>query len=271
MKKILSILLTIMMCFCLSSVTYAATMHYENGVITVRGLGETADLIHASYENGVLKNVETVSISNGERNISAESGDKFFLWSGVQSMIPLCTAITVGENTNSEPIETPEPEESKTLVVYFSWSSSGNTERMANVIREHTGADLLEIEPVTPYPTDYNECGNVARIERDNNTRPQIANLLESVTEYDTIFIGYPIWWHTAPMIIGTFLENYDLSGIDIYPFSQSASMDTSQFNNSMAFVRENAGNATVHDGLFVRASNTDAIVEYLLSNGFVN
>lgn len=152
------------------------------------------------------------------------------------------------------------PSASKTLVVYFSWSSSGNTEKMADAIVDNTGADVLRIEPATAYPTDYSECGDMAKIERDENARPEIANLPSELDEYDTIFVGYPIWWHTAPMIIGTFLESYDLSGKDIYPFSQSASMDIEQFANSMDFVRGCADEATVHDGLFVRASDTDGI-----------
>lgn len=82
-------------------------------------------------------------------------------------------------------------------------------------------------------------------------------------------FIGYPIWWHTAPMIIGTFLENYDLTGVDVYPFTQSASMDTEQFDNSMEFVRTSAGNGTVHDGLFVDEADTEGIDAYLADNGF--
>ena len=165
----------------------------------------------------------------------------------------------------------PEPgAQGETLIVYFSWSSSGNTKKMANVIKEHTGGDILEIAPAVPYPADYNECGDVAKVERDENARPEIANLPDSLDEYGTIFIGYPIWWHTAPMIIGTFLENYDLSGKEIYPFSQSASMDTEQFANSMDFVRMSAQNATIHDGLFVNASDTDGILSYLTENGFI-
>lgn len=169
---------------------------------------------------------------------------------------------------NSETPEVPV-EGGKTLIVYFSWSTSGNTEKMANTIKERTGGDILEIEPAVAYPTDYNKCGDVALVERDENARPQIANLPDSIDEYDTIFIGYPIWWHTAPMIIGTFLENFDLSGKEVYPFTQSASMDTEQFENSMDFVRECAKGATVHDGLFVNASDTDGILAYLTENGF--
>ena len=150
------------------------------------------------------------------------------------------------EPSETEPVVSEENNETaevsgvdgKTLIVYFSWSTSGNTEKMANTIRERTGGDILEIEPAVAYPTDYDECGDVALVERDENARPEIANLPASIEEYDTIFVGYPIWWHTAPMIIGTFLENYDLSGVEVYPFTQSASMDTEQFENSMEGAR---------------------------------
>ena len=174
--------------------------------------------------------------------------------------------IETTKNTESEA----QAEAGKTLVVYFSWSTSGNTEKMATLIQEQTGADILELVPAKPYPTDYGETGEVAKAERDENARPDIANLPGSVSEYDTIFVGYPIWWHTAPMIIGTFLENYDLTGVEIYPFTQSASMDTEQFENSMAFVRECAEGAAVHDGLFAEATDTDGIMSYLSDNGFI-
>lgn len=180
------------------------------------------------------------------------------------------------ESSPSSEEETPSAPESEatvngdgsTLVVYFSWS--GNTEEMASYIAEQVGGDLYEIEPETPYPTDYEECGDVALVERDENVRPAIANLPDSIDEYDTILVGYPIWWHTAPMIIGTFLESYDLTGKEVYPFTQSASMDTEQFDNSIEFVRENAAGATVYDGLFARPSDTAEIDSYLSENGLV-
>ena len=182
--------------------------------------------------------------------------------------VPVTPPVTQPPDTEPEPEPTPEPAQGKTLIVYFSWSS--NTERMANTIKEQTGGDLLELIPVTAYPTDYTACTEVALEERDNNARPAIQNLPASIDEYDTILIGYPIWWHTAPMIIGTFLESYDLTGIDVYPFTQSASMDRTQFNNSMEFVRGCAKGATVHDGLFARYSDTSAIHTYLSNNNLI-
>jgi len=159
------------------------------------------------------------------------------------------------------------------LVVYFSYSN--NTEVMANYIQSAVNADIYEIEPVVPYPTtSYMIWGNSAKEERDSDARPEIKNLpsQEEIAKYDKVFIGFPIWWHTAPMIIGTFLENYVwTANVDMYPFFQGATIgSTEYYNNSMAFVRRCAVNADVHEGLYVRYNNTAAIDEYLKENGFI-
>ena len=109
-------------------------------------------------------------------------------------------------------------EESNILVAYFSWS--GNTAEMAAYIAGRTGGDLLEIQPETPYPEDYGECGDVALAERDSGARPAIANLPENLDGYDTLFIGYPIWNADLPMPLYTFLETYDFGGAVIVPFT---------------------------------------------------
>lgn len=155
------------------------------------------------------------------------------------------------------------------LVVYFSHSSEGNTRTMAQAVARASGGNLLELHASDAYAAGYGDSDR-ARAERDENTRPGVENLPETLDQYRTIVVGYPIWWHTAPMIIGTFLENYDLTDKEIYVFAQSASMDTEQFANSMAFVRECAPGANVHDGLFARPSDTATIEAYLVQNGLV-
>jgi len=90
---------------------------------------------------------------------------------------------------------------------------------MAQEIASQAGADLFRIEPTVPYPTDYTECTEVALEERDNDARPAIADNVENWEQYDVIFIGSPVWWHTAPMIIATFAESYDFSGKTVVPF----------------------------------------------------
>lgn len=110
----------------------------------------------------------------------------------------------------------------KVLIAYFSWG--GTTQRMAQEIQRITGGDLFRIEPVTPYPTNYTECTQVALRERDNDERPAIKNAVENFDDYDIIFIGCPVWWHTAPMIISTFAETYDFTGKTVVPFCTYAS-----------------------------------------------
>lgn len=148
------------------------------------------------------------------------------------------------------PAQPEDPETGKILVAYFSWS--GTSERIADAVIEQTGADLFRIERETPYSDDYNEVAyGEARDEADNNARPPIKAPLASVGQYDRIILCYPIWWHTAPMTVGTFLESYDLSGKHIYPVSQSASMDTTQYAQSVEFIKTCAPGAIVDDGIF--------------------
>ena len=131
------------------------------------------------------------------------------------------------ENPNEpdEP-ETEQPvepsEDSKILVVYFSWG--GTTERMANIIATQTGGTLFEIEPVTPYPTEYTPTTEVALEEKNNNARPAIKDNVENWADYDIVFIGCPVWWWTTPMIIHTFCESYDFKGKTVVPFCTYAS-----------------------------------------------
>lgn len=106
---------------------------------------------------------------------------------------------------------------SNILVAYFSWG--GTTKKVAEEIVTHTGADLFRIEPTQAYPTAYKPCTEVAKKERDENARPAIKGSIENIDKYDVIFIGCPVWWHTAPMIISTFAEGYNLRGKTIVPF----------------------------------------------------
>lgn len=110
----------------------------------------------------------------------------------------------------------------KVLVAYFSWG--GTTQRMAQQIRSVTGADMFRIEPVTPYPTQYTPCTEVARKEKDSNARPAIKGKIENWDDYDVVFIGCPVWWWTTPMIIHTFCESYDFKGKTVVPFCTYAS-----------------------------------------------
>ena len=120
--------------------------------------------------------------------------------------------------------ETKNSKQSKALVAYF--SSSGVTKRYAERLAKAAGADLFEIKPRIPYTsTDLNWQNAQSRssVEMKNpDSRPEIAEKLPHMEHYDTIFVGFPIWWYVAPTIIDTFLESYDFSGKTVIPFATS-------------------------------------------------
>ena len=110
------------------------------------------------------------------------------------------------------------------LVAYF--SATGVTRNVAKQLAQAAGADLFEIKPVHPYTNadlDWRDTRSRSSLEmKDPHSRPEIAEGLGNIADYDTIFLGFPIWWYTAPTIIHTFLESYDFSGKTILPFATS-------------------------------------------------
>ena len=124
-----------------------------------------------------------------------------------------------------------EKQMSKKLVAYF--SASGVTAQVAKTLAEASGADLYEIKPETPYTTadlDWRDQSSRSSIEmKDKSSRPAIADKSLDVSLYDIVYLGFPIWWYTAPTIVNTFLESYDFSGKTIIVFATSGSSDFGQ------------------------------------------
>lgn len=113
---------------------------------------------------------------------------------------------------------------SKTLVAYF--SASGTTARVASELASAIGADRYEIEPKAPYTAadlNWNDRTSRSSVEmNDEHCRPEIATAVEDMDAYDTVFVGFPVWWYVEPRIIDTFLESYDFTGKTIVPFATS-------------------------------------------------
>lgn len=109
---------------------------------------------------------------------------------------------------------------SKILVTYFSWSN--NTKALAEAIQQQTGADIYRIEPLVPYTTNYNELAyTISSQDKETNARPALKDTLATLNDYDIIFVGCPVWWFDAPMIIHSFLEcsSYNFAGKTVIPF----------------------------------------------------
>lgn len=140
----------------------------------------------------------------------------------------------------------------RVLVLYF--SETGNTQKLANIISNEVGGDFRRIEPVEAYPTgdalfDYTE------EEANSDARPEFKDLDINIDDYDTIFVGYPIWWYQMPMIMYTFFDEYDLSGKTIVPFNtHERSGDSGTYSD----IQEIEPDATVLDGLTIRGGDME-------------
>lgn len=125
---------------------------------------------------------------------------------------------------------------SRKLVAYF--SASGVTAKVAEKLSEAIGADIYAIEPEVPYTKadlDWMDKKSRSTIEMNNPaSRPAIAGKRDNMNDYDTVFVGFPIWWYVAPTIINTFLESYDLTGKTIIPFATSGGSDMGKTNEKL-------------------------------------
>lgn len=134
------------------------------------------------------------------------------------------------------------------LVAYF--SASGTTAKVAETLADAIGADIFELAPAVPYTTEdlnWRDANARSTVEMKNPaSRPAIARKRGNMDEYDTIFLGFPIWWYMAPTIVNTFLESYDLAGKTIVPFATSGGSDMGQTNERL---RPSCPGATLQEG----------------------
>lgn len=162
----------------------------------------------------------------------------------------------------------PETETGSTsLVVYFSWS--GNTESVATEIQAQTDADIFEIVPSEPYTDDYDTLLDIAQDEQANDARPAIAGTVDNFEQYDVVYLGYPNWWGDMPMILYTFLDDYDFSGKTIAPFVTSGG---SGFSGTIGTIESMEPDATITEGLSLGSSEAAdpaaAVTEWLAGIG---
>lgn len=142
----------------------------------------------------------------------------------------------------------------KTLVAYF--SASGTTAKLAKTLAAAIGADVHEIQPEKPYTAadlDWTNKKSRSSVEmNDRAFRPAVANKVENMEQYDTVFVGFPIWWYIAPTIINSFLEQYDLTGKTIIPFATSGG---SGMGTTNAALKSSCKGARLVDGKRFHAS----------------
>ena len=109
----------------------------------------------------------------------------------------------------------------KKIVIYFSYT--GNTRKIANMIKDRLNCDILELKPVIPYSDDYQKVVDEEQSLEGSNHKPQIEDINLNLDDYDTIILGTPVWWYREAPVVRTFLGNYDLSGKKVIPFATNA------------------------------------------------
>lgn len=170
--------------------------------------------------------------------------------------------IKVSDSQNStEDVQPPAAGNGKSLVVYF--SRTRTTKAVAEEIQSLTGSDLVELKTVVPYPSSYSDCLAQAQEEKANNARPELSTRISNMSEYDTVYVGYPIWCYTAPMAVFTFLESYDFTGKTVIPFCTSGSSSISQ---SVTDIRSICSGVNVLDGF--RAGGSETVEAWLARIG---
>lgn len=160
-------------------------------------------------------------------------------------------------NTSTSDNDSDDLVNTNSVVVYF--TATGNTETIANMIGSVTDSEVIELVPNEQY-TDadlnyHNDNSRANREQNDDNARPEIKNNINNLDLYDTIYLGYPIWWGDVPKIILTFLDTYDLSGKTIIPFCTSSS---SGISTSVNTLRNYNSNINVLDGRRLSSSTTE-------------
>lgn len=165
----------------------------------------------------------------------------------------------------------------KELIAYFSRKGDnyvngaikhlevGNTEVAARMIRDLTGADMFQIEPMKAYSDDYKVCIEEAKRDKGANIRPEFKNPPEGIAAYDTIYLGFPNYWGTMPMHVWTFLEKYDFTGKTIKPF---CTHEGSDIGSSEQDIKKLCPNSNVESALSIHGASVgeakDTIEEWL-------
>lgn len=153
------------------------------------------------------------------------------------------------EDTAGSPATEPTETESKILIAFFSRADEnygvgvvekGNTHIIAEMIAEETGGELFHIERDTPYPAEYDACTDEAKREQNENARPALKEDID-ISDYDTIYLGYPNWWGDMPMPVYTFLEAHEWNGKTVIPFCTHAGSGLSATENSIANICDGA------------------------------
>lgn len=192
--------------------------------LTACGEQPEGKVSQSETSQSVMENNGSVDITNEEKlqNVQETDGEHiliaYFSWAD-NTVVEDEEAAVQSALSHYESIGDRENYSDVDAVASASVVAPGNTAKMAQWIQEYVGGELFPIVVTESYPDNYDECLERAADEKAENTRPQLANHLDNIDDYDVIFLGFPNWWYTVPMAVHSFLEEYDFSGKTVIPF----------------------------------------------------
>lgn len=217
------------------------------------------------------KNAESVPRYLRKRNACITFVTSICIWKTCRRASPFLqyTAQTeprLGEGVSHNPTESNKEEIMKKLVAFF--SASGTTKALAERLAKVAGADLVEIKPTVPYTRDdldWTNKNSRSTLEmKDPASRPEMQKITVNPGEYDTVYLGFPIWWYVAPTIIDTFLESADFSGKKIIPFATSGG---SGMGKTVETLKKVCPNANWQSGAVIKRMSDSALAEWVEKN----
>lgn len=254
MKKMITILLSLIMIFCLTACGNSAESSTDN---------------NAGTESSTENDVQAESSTKDDLQAQTSNTQTEMESAGRSENVSINDTENAGLSETQQPEEEiPETQGNKVLVAYF--SATGTTEGVAEHIANGLDADIYEIIPEEPYTDadlDYNDNNSRSTIEMDDpSSRPAISGSVENMEEYDIVFIGYPIWWGEAPRIVSTFVESYDFSGKTVVPFCTSGG---SGVGSSASNLEQLTSGAAWMEGRRLNGSDSqETIMEWVNSLG---
>lgn len=234
MKKWIAMILSVLMVFTLAA---CGNTQNESGRTTSGSTAESQETEPTQEPESSTQPEEESSEENTEGNSESVEGKALVVY------------FSMPETT--EPDNMTQDEEQSTVII--DGEVLGNTQYVAYVIQENTGADIFRIEPEIPYPTDHDTLVDLAAEEQDNNARPALKSTIENLDQYDTVFVGYPNWWGDMPMILYSFFDEHDFSGKTIVPFNTHGG---SGFSDSISTIAELEPEAAVNEDGFTESRN---------------
>ncbi|MCC8168885.1 MAG: hypothetical protein LIO59_00600 [Oscillospiraceae bacterium] len=243
----------------------------DNTIAYLNGEAQTLDVAPTIINDRAMLPIRFIAESFGH-SVDWDENSETVTIIAIQNSTANITAITQQDEEQSaqQSVET----DNHILIAYFSragenWDvgvvEKGNTAVIADYIIENVDAHVFEIVAVNPYPESYDETLAIVQEERDNDELPEFVGTIANIDQYDTVFIGYPIWYGGLPMIMYTFLEEYDLSGKTVIPFSTHGG---SGWGSTLTELDELCPNAEFLDGFSTAGSNArsagNEVIEWL-------